>query len=169
MEHIRAAEKLAELFNRLKTEGDSKYILKEDTEISEDILNVPKHMKYKQYSFLIPEEIKSKILISVSPISISKFTYNLNELLDKRTHKKIKATDFTSWLVAFDYLKLGEDKLNNFTKIYTEKGESIGIFSEIKTNSYGRKYCVNLYNESAQQFLVDNLDKILIWVDNSKY
>ena len=50
----------------------------------------------------------------------------------------------------------------NKYKVTTKKGNEIGIINEKRENSYGNVYSVNLYNEMAQRFVVNNLDNILV-------
>ena len=52
-------------------------------------------------------------------------------------------------------------KSGNKYKVATAKGNEIGIINEQHKNSYGNIYFVNMYNEAAQRFIVDNLDNIL--------
>lgn len=47
------------------------------------------------------------------------------------------------------------------TKLPTEKGAAIGIRAERRESLNGSMYIALIYNKCAQQFIVDNLDKML--------
>lgn len=107
---------------------------------------------------LIPSEI-DKVIISEEPISVSEIAYNVNNVADKESMKKIKATQITTWLHYRGYLKVDESGKTSH-KVCTEKAKEIGISSHIKENSAGQKYLVNLYDVNAQQFIIDNINSI---------
>ena len=73
--------------------------------------------------------------------------------------KNIPVTAFTAWLVAEGYLveNIVNDKRR---KEPTSKGAALGIAAEERNNQYGT-YKAILYNTAAQQFMIDNLDKIV--------
>lgn len=117
--------------------------------------------KRKKYAFYLSDEDKSQIIISREPISVSAFVYNINEKVDDRVMKKLKAVQVTSWLERKGYLEEIEHDDGRKFKITTEKSASIGISHEERTSECGRKYCVNLYNEDAQRFIIEHLDEIV--------
>lgn len=118
----------------------------------------------KKYAFYLSSEEKCKINISKDPISISAFVYRINEKVDVRVMKKLKAVQITAWLEKNEYLKEIVHEDGRKFKITTDKSASIGISHEKKTSECGREYSVNLYNEEAQKFIVEHLDEI---ADNS--
>lgn len=117
----------------------------------------------KKYLFYLSDEDKSQIVISKEPISVSAFVYNINEKVNDRVMKKLKAIQVTSWLERKGYLEEVEHDDGRKFKITTEKSSSIGILRQEKISECGRKYSVNLYNEDAQRFIIDHLEDI---VDN---
>lgn len=122
--------------------------------------NTPKIDKRKKYSFHIPKENRKEIEISKEPIPISVFTYAINECIDIKKMKKIKATQITTWLMKKGYLDEVKSSDGKTFKILTEKSKTIGITAEERKSNYGRIYKVNLYDENGQKFILDHLDDI---------
>lgn len=116
--------------------------------------------KRRKHFFYIEDSKKKEIPISEQAIPISTFAYTLNEFIDKKTMKKIKASEITRWLMYEGYLKEIEHDDGKVFKILTDKAGEIGMLKESKTNSYGRTYDVNLYSAQTQKFIIDNLDDI---------
>lgn len=123
--------------------------------------NPEKSDKRLKYNFFIPESEREKITISDTPISISAFTYKINDLIDNDVMKKLKATTITTWLCDNGFLIQHETEDGFPYKESTEKGYRIGINSVEKTGQSGNKYVVNLYNANAQRFIVENLSSII--------
>lgn len=95
-------------------------------------------------------------------LSISHFIEQINEGLDEAQYKKLSYPKVTSWLKAMGYLDVFEDKEWNEKKsIPSEKGRAIGIYTEERESSLGRKYLAVIYNRNAQQFIIDNMENIL--------
>lgn len=86
--------------------------------------------------------------------------YSLNGISESYM-KKLRATDITNWLLSQGYLEQREMENGNKYKVATSRGNELGIVNEQHQNSYGNIYSVNLYDENAQKFVVDNLDNIL--------
>lgn len=113
----------------------------------------------KKLGFCLSEEGKAAFEYSKISVSISALVYSLNGKAEAYM-KKLRAVDITSWLLKQGYLEQREMENGNKYKVATELGNRLGIINETKVNSYGNRYSVNLYNEAAQKFIVDNLDKI---------
>ncbi len=110
--------------------------------------------------FYLSDEVKTKIVISDIPISISTFCYSLNGYIYSGM-KKLRASQITKWLMEEGYLLCENWRDDKYIKKPTPKGNELGISSEIKENKYGEKYEVNLYNCSAQKFIVEHLEEIV--------
>ncbi len=112
-------------------------------------------------AFCIPDCDIEKIPLSSEPISISRFVFLLNESINHRYMKKLKATQITYWLMQNEYL--AEAELGDYRsfKFVTKKGESIGIISLPKVNSLGDTYTVNYYNMNAQKFVLAHLSEMV--------
>ena len=116
--------------------------------------------KRRKHFFYIDDFKKKEIPISEHAIPISTFAYTLNEFIDEKTMKKVKASEITRWLMNEGYLKEREHDDGKVVKVLTDKAGEIGMLKETKTNSYGRTYDVNLYSAQTQKFIINNLDDI---------
>ena len=143
----------------------NKQILKDAADILDVLLKIDfnpvKIDRRKKYTFFMSEETKKKIEISSIPISISMFTYRINQHINSNKMKKIKASQITNWLMSKGFLNEIESEDGKKFKILTDKSDMIGISSEQRKSKYGREYGVNLYDEKAQRFIIDHLDEIV--------
>lgn len=115
--------------------------------------------RFKCPFFLTKEQIM-KVEFSEKPIPISNFAYSINNVVNTAEMKKIQATQITKWLLAKGYLNETEHEDGKIFKVLTDTSSSIGLMSEAKENSIGRKYEVILYNLNAQKFILENINII---------
>lgn len=115
------------------------------------IFNTPTGRKAPFY--LLKQELES-ITTFEDEITISRFTFYINESVHRKGMKKLRATQLTSWLAQHNYLELTELKNAVTCKVSTELGKSIGIHTIYKTNAADNTYVTNTYTKSAQEFLV---------------
>ena len=115
----------------------------------------------RKYTFFISPEKRNDIALSEEPISISGFAYLLNDQIDSKSMKKIKATEMTKWLAKMGYLRKVVHPDGRVFHNVTDAGVKIGITQEERESQSGRKYTVNLYTKSAQNFIVQHLDDIV--------
>jgi len=171
MNVIEIKEKLNNLINNIKLnnsvviekESNNTYLLEEIDEIIEEYIELLKMKHKKKLPFYISNKDRESIDISETPISISKFSYILNNDINDNIMKKIRGSEITDWLMSKGYLKG-----NLGVKEITEEGIKIGIFKEYRLGKEGEKYSVNLYNNQAQKFIIDNLGEICSYINNEK-
>lgn len=116
--------------------------------------------KRKKYAFFIPKEERNYIVITEKPIPISVFTYSINEHIDSKKMKPLKASQITAWLTKEGFLAEEKTDDGRKYKILTEKSSTIGITAEQRTSKHGNTYSVNLYNEKGQRYIIDHLEEI---------
>ncbi|ANU54751.1 hypothetical protein I5Q82_06350 [Acutalibacter muris] len=104
--------------------------------------------------FFLRQELEL-IPIVRDEVTISRFTFGVNELIHREGMRKLRATQLTSWLVDHNYLEEIESHSETVYKVSTELGESIGIHAIYKKNAAGEKYVTNTYSIEAQKFLVN--------------
>jgi len=119
----------------------------------------------KEPFFLTPEQI-SAFEISRTPVSVSDFVEKINNVIDINSMKKLKTTSITNWLVDIEMLEVIELPTGKTRKSPTIKGNSIGIITETRFGHYG-EYTIVLYNDNAQQFIMDNIDAVIA-INNQK-
>jgi hypothetical protein len=117
--------------------------------------------KRRKYRFSATKDQIDTVELFDKPVSISKFTYRINDTINDPMMKKLKATKITSWLLKEGYFYEIEHDDGKTFKVSTTKAHEIGIFGKRKENKYGRKYDVNMYDKRAQKFILENLNKIL--------
>ena len=92
---------------------------------------------------------------SDAPISISEITAKINELNKDKDCRKLKATDFTEWLLTNEYLRTAEINGKKY-KLPTPKGKELGLTTETRVDDDGNWYKIVLYDRAAQEFVVKN-------------
>ena len=94
--------------------------------------------------------------------AITKFVAQINEWVDEAIYKKLNYKIITQWLKLNEFLQ--EEYSEEFDKtitLPTEKGIQIGIRAERRSSSKGIEYMLVIYNKQAQEYIVQNLEKIL--------
>jgi hypothetical protein len=112
-------------------------------------------------SFNILEKEITSIPISATKTSISQFVYTINDAISHKDMRKLRATQITSWLEQNGFLQTIGSQENGFYKIATRSGNNIGIETDLKKNSIGKDYATNMYDSSAQEFILENINKIV--------
>lgn len=101
---------------------------------------------------------KSKIEISSYSVTVSVIAGRINAVKPQYM-KKLKVTAITNWLASINALKTVV--INGKSKRHvTQSGTELGI-NEDEYSKEDRNYQRITYNEKAQRFIVDNLDKIV--------
>ena len=119
-----------------------------------------KKEKAKKIDFFIPPESLEKFDYSDFPIALSEFAKRLNILRPSEDMKKLGYSKIAGWLIHTGFLKTEISSDDKTVKRPTKEGNDIGIFTEQRTGMRG-DYIIVLYNRSAQQFIIDNLDSIV--------
>ena len=97
------------------------------------------------------------IRASDEPIPISEIVKRINSLIDVNAMDKITYQQIRAWLATNGILEDAATISGGRTKHPTYLGKSMGIFVEKRTGADG-EYQVVLYNRSAQQFILDNIE-----------
>ena len=66
----------------------------------------------------------------------------------------------TKWLLRSGFLAETEKSNGKHSKVPTEEGRKLGIYTEIRTGQNG-EYLAVLYDKKAQAFIIDNIEAIL--------
>ncbi len=111
-------------------------------------------------TFCLPELRKKEFTFSDEPIPISEITKRINALIDVNTMQKITYQQIRAWLTTNGILEDAATISGGRTKHPTDLGKSMGIFTERRTGADG-EYQVVLYDKSAQQFILDNIDAMI--------
>ena len=94
------------------------------------------------------------------PLSASQIAQRLNELVDLSAMQKLKTTSITKFLLQSGLLFEEEAPSGNKNKRPTEAGWKLGISTQQRSGQNG-DYTAVVYDQQAQQFILDNLDAII--------
>jgi hypothetical protein len=94
------------------------------------------------------------------PLSASQIAQRLNELVDLSAVQKLKTTSITKFLLQSGLLFEEEAPSGNKNKRPTEAGWKLGISTQQRSGQNG-DYTAVVYDQQAQQFILDNLDAII--------
>lgn len=117
-------------------------------------------VKSSKNDFYITKEQKASLIITQPECYMKDFVDQINTITAPNNCKKFQAKWVSLWLLCNEYLSEYMDNAGKKHKIATMKGEQIGLKSVTRSSSYGT-YTVTLLNPHAQQFIIDNLDKII--------
>lgn len=115
--------------------------------------------KSKKLDFPI-ENVKSFVYIEDK--TITKLVEQINNGLDIITYNKLKYNQVTQWLRLNGFLQQEQsEELNRIVTVPTQKGLEVGIRSERRSRINGSEYMAVIYGKQAQEFIVQNIEKIL--------
>lgn len=110
----------------------------------------------RDYSF---ETLKTFVYVEDKPIS--RLVDQMNEGIDKDINKKYTYKPITDWLINNGYLEVVHiEEMDKDFKFPTEKGKELGISAVLKRNAKGVDYYSTVYDKSAQEFIVKNVEYI---------
>lgn len=109
-------------------------------------------------------QYREKIDIASLPsnVTISEFCSLLNSTSDKIGIKRIRPQWITAWLKQQSYLEQAINSDGYPCATPTHKGKALGIKAIRKTAKTGAIYFVNYYSRDACNFILDNLEAILL-------
>lgn len=118
----------------------------------------------KQPYYLLPEQAE-RFEYSNVPITATEIFNRVIAVGPQEGVKRIPKKNLTKWLVSLGLL---EEIVVNEKRIKrpTESGMEIGIMLEERRGQYGN-YFVVLYNLDAQQFIIDNIEAMLTFDEES--
>lgn len=98
-------------------------------------------------------------LISDDEVVISIIADRINTVLIQKGEKKTSAIKLGKFLLNEGYLEETEDN-GKTIKLATKKGEKIGIIIKEVSSKNGIKYKNNFYSKIAQEYIINNINKI---------
>ena len=110
--------------------------------------------------FQLDWEARGKFEYSEIPIPISEIARRINTLIQDEDMKKLSYKHIADWLIQAGFLKLVTGDDGKTVRRPTDSGIDIGISTEQRESSKG-PYMVVVYNQAAQEFILDNLDAII--------
>ncbi|MDR3263949.1 MAG: hypothetical protein LBT30_06540 [Clostridiales bacterium] len=108
--------------------------------------------------FALSDEQKARIKLSETPLPITNFVKEINEVINQEEYKKLSYNTVLDYLISEGYLVVRQE-FGGDIKCPTEKGVALGIIREKREYQNKTSY-VNVYNVNAQRFIVDNLNQM---------
>lgn len=116
--------------------------------------------KPKKEPFCLKYEERRKFEYSDTPISIGELVKRINALADTEKMSKMHFRCISDWLLELGLLCSDVDAQGKRFRKPTAKGADFGLTTVRRSGENG-DYIQTLYNRSAQQFILDNLDAAL--------
>ena len=110
--------------------------------------------------YALPFEARSRYAFGEWPLSASQIAQRLNGLVDLSNMQKLKTISITKFLMKSGLLFEEESPSGKKNKRPTEAGWKPGISTQQRTGLNG-DYSAVVYDQQAQQFILDNLDAII--------
>ncbi len=107
-------------------------------------------------------EALERFSFSDEPIPIMQIAARFNDLLADDTVKKLCYRDVSAFLLDAGILREAGSGDGKAKRLPTPFGESLGVLVENRVNKAGTPYSGVVYSRSAQRFIVDNIDSILL-------
>lgn len=107
-------------------------------------------------------EALERFEFSDQPIPITNLVSRFNDLLTDDTVKKLCYRDVSAFLLDAGILREVSSGDGKAKRVPTPFGESLGVRTENRVNKAGTPYNGVFYSRTAQQFIVDNIDSILL-------
>ena len=121
---------------------------------------IQRQPKGKKLPFTITHEELTRYAFPVNPISVSEITKRINDLNQNENMMKLKYQSITTFLLQAGFLQETETTDGKTTKRPTPEGNALGITLDERFGQNG-PYYVTVYNEQAQQFILDNIDAVI--------
>ena len=121
---------------------------------------IQRQPKGKKLPFTIAHEDLARFAISALPIPVSEITKRINDLNQNENMMKLKYQSITTFLLQAGFLQETETVDGKTTKRPTPEGNALGITLDERFGQNG-PYYVTVYNEQAQQFILDNIDAVI--------
>ena len=130
-------------------------------EIDRESKKEKKEKKSRLVDFSITYEQLQNFEYSSKPISATVLAKKINQLVECENMRKLSYRQITGWLLnigMLEYKDIGNGKMKRQP---TSQGDEVGIVLEFWEKGPGRKYSVIMYSETAQRFILDNIDAVI--------
>lgn len=119
----------------------------------------PKKTPHK-VPFSLSMEKRAAFEFSSEAIPVTEISKRINTLLTDKNMALLPYRAITDWLVSIDALEIITSERDKLVRRPTQQGESLGIRLDPRSGING-PYFVVVYELTAQQFILDNLDAIV--------
>ncbi len=125
----------------------------------------PRERRSRRSDYYITDEQRSQLQVTEEPAYVSDIARELSKFSKENGCKQLSAAKLNLWLLSVGMLEERDIGRGNPAKVATSAGEAIGIRSEDAIDGKGQPFFRTLYSKDAQQFVLDNLDGILAFLE----
>lgn len=111
------------------------------------------------------EDVSARYTFPEAPVTITEFVRQMNALVEIPFYTKLCYRHIVHWLLSIGAMEEVERSDGKYVRVPTEQGMSLGIHQQTRTGRGGRVYTSVVYDQDAQQFLLDNLETILTFAN----
>ncbi len=122
--------------------------------------------KSVQIPFVLTREEINNYQYYDNPVSISRIVSRINELKTNLNMKKLKVSEMCDWLISIGLLEIVEYNGIKY-KRPTKIGNKMGMYVEHVVTPY-REYDLVLYKKETQEFIIDNFEGLLEFLQNNQ-
>lgn len=159
-------EKLAAGINPITGEKTDSNDIIHNKEIADTLLyastilnNMINQEQNKQ--IIVSAEQVSLLKVRPDPCTVGEVTREINRIVSNTNMCDIHSEWINNWLISIGMLQIHDGY-----KVPTQLGADMGISTVTKTSEKMGEYVVCVYDSLVQQFIFDNLDNILAFVNN---
>ena len=109
--------------------------------------------------FSLSPSVRSGLLTSERPLTVTEIAGNLNRFIDAERTQKMTGAAINAWLLEIGLLETVKLSNGKERKAPTKQGNEMGIFVDERNGQFGQYYVV-LFTSEAQQLIYDNIEAI---------
>ncbi len=116
--------------------------------------------KRKRKPFDVTNGMRDNLSAKEEPMSVSAITAEINQYVDAENSGTLKAGIVAKWLEDKGILEITELPNGRKSRLPTEEGLRLGIFTEQRTSMSGDEYTAVRYPSDAQEYIYSHIDEI---------
>ena len=116
--------------------------------------------KRERKPFTVTDGMRDNLSAKEEPVSASAITAEINQYVDTENSGTLKAGIVAKWLEDKGMLEITELPDGKKSRLPTEAGSKLGIFTEQRTSMRGDEYTAVLYPYAAQEYIYSHIDEI---------
>ena len=114
----------------------------------------------KRKPFDVTNGMRDNLSAKEVPMSASAITAEINQYVDAENSGTLKAGIVAKWLENKGMLENTELPNGRKSRLPTDEGLQLGIFTEQRTSMSGDEYTAVLYPPAAQEYIYSHIDEI---------
>ena len=114
----------------------------------------------KRKPFDVTNGMRDNLSAKEVPMSASAITAEINQYVDAENSGTLKAGIVAKWLEKQGILENTELPGSRKSRLPTDEGLQLGIFTEQRTSMSGDEYTAVLYPPAAQEYIYSHIDEI---------